>query len=418
MVAVFLQVGSGRAGGAEDGPGRSRAAWRAVDVTIVAGAVVAALAVARGAVTTQSLAGGTDPLLLALPVITVVCGGLLVGRAWPAVTAALARLLPRRALAPRLGLVGAVRSPLRPVATAAFLAAATGIVAFAGSYQATLAQGAPRPGHLRGAAGRDRPGRTDPAHRRWRSPRCRPTSGPAPTVYPVVRGSATVRLNAAQSLVPQLVGVDPDALALVPNWDDVVGAVRSGRPGPRRAVRADPVRAAGHRAARRHPDARRSRRPGRSATWTCRPASGCPTAATSATPLDPSTAPPAVRRRPRRRPLPAGSVLFAITLTENNFANTRRQHRIGEGGNDAEALVGHVELPTGVGLHRVVGRRRRTVSAGPDRLAVDYQLTGNRVVLRPAGPPPPHRCRSSPTRPPRRPRRRRCSPWPWAATRP
>jgi len=88
-------------------------------------------------------------------------------------------------------------------------------------------------------------------------------------------------------------------------------------------------------------------------------------------------------------PLPAGSVLFAITLTENNFANTRRQHRVGEGGNDAEALVGHVEL-SGVdftGWSSDAGDAGKVI-AGPGRIAVDYALTGNRIVLRPATPAP------------------------------
>jgi hypothetical protein len=399
VVAVFLQVGAGSNGSAgEDGPGRSRAAWRAVDITVVAGTVVAALAVARGAVTTQSLAGGTDPLLLALPVITVVCGGLVVGRAWPALTAGLARLLPRRALAPRLGLVGAVRSPLRPVATAAFLAAATGIVAFAGSYQATLAQGA-----------RDQSTFAVPldvtvrAGQTLRTPlQVAPVSAyerAGATAFPVVRGTATVRLNASQSVVPQLIGVDPAALASIPNWSDVVGAssadrVRSGLSGPAGPSgpfdpSSGPTDVTGPMPGIALPAGARSLAFGATG-----PVGDLDLSAFIRQPDGRDVATPLTLAGARLvadldAPLPAGSVLFAITLTENNFANTRRQHRVGEGGNDAEALVGHVEL-SGVDFTGWTGDAGATgkVSAGPDRIAVDYELTGNRIVLRPATPAP------------------------------
>ncbi len=49
---------------------------------------------------------------------------------------------PRRSLAGRLGLLGGVRRPLRPVTTVALLAAAVAAVVFAGGYRATLLAGA------------------------------------------------------------------------------------------------------------------------------------------------------------------------------------------------------------------------------------------------------------------------------------
>src|SRR6266700_923747 len=111
---------------------------RAIDLTVLAGVGAAALALGRGSVT----AGEADPLLLALPVIGVVCGGLAAGRVWPPLLTPVARLLPARWLGPRLGLLAALRRPLRPVATVAFLAAAVAVVVFAGAYRATLSQGA------------------------------------------------------------------------------------------------------------------------------------------------------------------------------------------------------------------------------------------------------------------------------------
>jgi hypothetical protein len=381
VVAVFLSAGStgvgGGLGAGDEGPGRARAAWRAVDVTIVAGAVVAALAISRGAVSTQSLAGGTDPLLLALPVITVVCGGLLVGRIWPALTAGLSRILPRRALATRLGLVGAVRSPLRPVATAAFLAAATGIVAFAGSYQATLAQGA-----------RDQAAFAVPldvtvrAGSTLRTPlQAAPVSAyehAGAAVHPVVRASATVRLNAAQSLVPELVGIDPATLPLIPDWSNLVGASSADRARGALAP-SDAPRALGGIPL---PAGTRSLAFGATGPVGDLDLSAFIRQMDGRDVATPLTLDGSRVVADLDAPLPAGSVLFALTLTENSFANTRRQHRIGEEGNDVQALTGHIEL-SGVDFSGWQGDAG-SVSAGTDRIAVDYQLTGNRIVLRPA----------------------------------
>ena len=131
--------------------------------------------------------------------------------------------MPRRWLAARLGLLGAVRSPLRPVATAAFLAAATGIVAFAGSYQATLAPG-------RGRPGRPSPSRSTPPSAAGQN--LRPPLDVAGLAGYTAAGAAvhewcgppaTVRLNASQAITPEMVGVDPAALALIPSWSTVVG---------------------------------------------------------------------------------------------------------------------------------------------------------------------------------------------------
>src|SRR2546423_11729091 len=122
------------------GTASAAAVRRAVDLTVLAGLAIAALALSRGAVTTGQVGG--DPLLLALPVLAVVCGGLAASRLWPVLVNPLGRMLPRRWIGARLGLLGALRRPLRPVATVAFVAAAVAIVVFAGAYRATLAQGA------------------------------------------------------------------------------------------------------------------------------------------------------------------------------------------------------------------------------------------------------------------------------------
>jgi hypothetical protein len=371
VVAVTLMAGRGVRAGSAGG------AWRAVDLTVAAGVVVGGLAIARGAVTTRSVAGGTDPLLLALPVLAVVCGGLLVGRAWPVLTAAASRAFPSRFLAPRLGLLGAVRSPLRPVATAAFLAAATGIVAFAGTYQATLRQGAVDEATF--AVPLDAIVRTGPSNRAPLAVASKQDYAAAGAeVHPVVRSAATVRINAAESLTPDVIGVDPDALALIGSWDQVVGAASPAEVRRLLAVGAgtEIVGAAVPAGSRTLAFA----------------------AAGNVADLDIS----AWLRRPDGRdlglpltfasgrltadlpePAAAGTVLFAFAISENEFALTRRLHRTGEGHDDAEALTGHLEFgapPSGDWAGW--GAEGATVSARGDTLAIDYGLTGSRLVVR------------------------------------
>jgi hypothetical protein len=372
-LVVGLTLSAGR-----DGNGRN--AWRAVDIVIVVGVIVAALSIARGVVTEQALAGGTDPLLLALPVIAVVCGGLAVGRVWPWLTGALARLVPRRLLAPRLGLLGAVRSPLRPVATAAFLAAATGIVAFAGSYQSTLARGAVDQATF--AVPLDATVQT--------GQNLRPPldvsdvdgyAAAGAAVHDVVRAPATIRVNASQSITPEVVGVDPAAVTLIPSWSTVVGAGDPGQVGRTLAA------------------ARPAGLPG-----VALPAGTRDLAFTATGPVSDLDLSAWVRLPDGRdagvpltlagagltgqlpAAVPAGSVLFAITVTENEFANTRRQHRAGEGTNEVEALTGQITLAgvdfTGWGAAGGDTATGATVTAGPTGLTLAYQLTGNKVVLR------------------------------------
>lgn len=354
-----------------------RAAWRAVDLTVAVGVVVAAIAVARGAVTVDTLSSAGDPLLPLLPVIGVVCGGLLVGRAWPLLTAVVAQALPRRWLAARLGLVGAVRSPVRGVATAAFLAAATGIVVFAGSYQATLSQGAAHQAAF--AVPLDARVRTGQS---LRTPLdvagLDQYAALGATAYPVVRSAATVRISASQSLTPELVGVHPDALLLVPDWEQVVGGLDAAQ--ARAALSAAAYQTLAGIAV-----------PAGIRTMTMSAAGNLSDVDISAwfrlrdgrdvgVPLTQvgSTLTAAV---------PSPATFFALTLAETSFAATRRQHRIGEGDADAPAPRGWVELGP-VSFDGSAGGSWSGWSSTEAELTadaslrIDYALTGARVVVR------------------------------------
>ncbi|NUR73482.1 MAG: hypothetical protein HOU81_21905, partial [Hamadaea sp.] len=192
------------------------------------------VALARGVVTVQAIDQRTDPLLVALPIIAVVCGGLLAGRLFPLVApfgVRLARRLPSNAGLPvRLGLSGAVRRPLRAVATVAFLAAATGIVLFAGGYRATLRQGAvdqatfavPLDVSVRAGQNLRRP--LDVADESAYA-----ALAPEVLTARVVRTSAGIRVNAAESKAAEVLGVTPAALTHIPAWERVTGGQDAAR---------------------------------------------------------------------------------------------------------------------------------------------------------------------------------------------
>jgi hypothetical protein len=113
---------------------QARAVWRLLDLVALACLGAAVLATDRG---TASGTSG-DPLIVALPVLASVVAALVAARVWAPVARLAERVVPRRSIAARMALLGAVRRPLRPVATVAFLTAATASVVFAGAYRATL----------------------------------------------------------------------------------------------------------------------------------------------------------------------------------------------------------------------------------------------------------------------------------------
>jgi hypothetical protein len=363
---------------------------RVLDVTVLAGVAAAALALARGSVT----AGSDDPVLLALPVIGVVCGGLAAGRVWPLLLTPVARLLPARWLGPRLGLLAALRRPLRPVATVAFLAAAVAVVVFAGGYRATLNQGAvdqaafavPLDARVTIGPTADRP--LDVAG----VPAFAATA-PGVTVHPVLRASAGVRVSAAESQPAELVGVDPAALAKIRSWDADVGASGAADAARRIAGPAGPTGPAGPAGPTGPP-------PGIPVAPDARAISFDATGDT-----DRATVTAWLRTGDGRdigldlqaragqltaalpAGLPAPTRLFALALAEPFDYATRHQHHIGEGNTDVAVLSGTVTL----GLPRLAdgatwsgwNSAQAQVTASGTRLAIAFQFTGARVVLTP-----------------------------------
>lgn len=365
---------------------RSHTAWRAVDLTVLAGVTAAGLAFARGAVTAGSLDARTDPLLLALPVICASCGGLLVARVWPFAVSSAARFLPARWLALRLGLLGVLRRPLRPVATTAFLAAATAVVAFAAAYQATLRQGAadqaafavPLDARITTGRNLERPLDLAPAARFA-------ATAPGVTVHPVVRAAAGVQVNATERVTAEVVGVDPAALPRIRSWTRVAGGT-SAADAARLLAETTPAEPAGIAL----PQGARA---------IAFPAAGDLELIQVVAWLrlvDGRDAGVALRSEGGRLvgTLPTGQParLFAFTLAESTGYATLHQHKIGEGNTDSAVLAGRVvlgapefaEAPSSAPPAPWTGwvASGGQVNATGSRLSISYAFTGARVVVR------------------------------------
>jgi hypothetical protein len=374
-----------------------RTAWRVVDALVLGGAAAGALAVARGTVGAAGLDGGTDPLLAALPVLVVVCGGLLAARLWPPTVTALGRALPGRWVGTRLALLGGVRRPLRSVATVAFVTAATAVVVFAGSYRATLAQGAvdqaafavPLSARLSAGTTLERP--LDLA-----SPGRLAAAAPGTAVYPVVRSSASVRVSATEGVPVEVIGVDPAALPRVASWGNVVGALDPATAGGLLAV---PSAAAATHGVPVPAGATRLGLPASGnlaqvqlTAW-LRLADGRDAGVSMVLAAGGfgGALPPSVGAA-------GGARFFAFTLAESIDYATRHQHAIGEGLNSLNVLAGQITF--GAPSFGAIGSGGALTSAGwagwgatsttgsvsatvvPGALRVAYAFTGDRIVVR------------------------------------
>lgn len=369
-------------------------AWRVLDGVVIAGAAVAVFALARGAVTVSGLQQRTDPLLVALPILAVVCGGLLAGRVFPLlvpVGVRTAHRLPKPWQVPvRLGLSGAARRPLRAVATVAFLAAATGIVVFAGGYRATLDQGAEDQAAF--AVPLDAAVNVGPSLRRPLDvASLADYEGLAPAVVagPVLRTTSGVRLNAAESRAATLVGVLPATLNRIPAWDRLTGGTDAAasaklidRPAATRGW-AVPEGAQRFSVKIAGPTGNTNLLAwflggdGQSVSATLRPATGAGNEWQADLPKV---------RAPAR--------LYAITIAETADYGQRRQHHTGEGGTDVPVLAGHLsftdpafgETPAGGGSGNGSGTGTGSGGTGTGATEADYELREGSQVI-PVNPP-------------------------------
>src|SRR3954468_15689620 len=378
---------------------RDGAAVRGVEHVVEAGALVcvavAAVLVARGGVGVGSDAGTADPLLLTLPVLVLVAGALALARLWLPVVRGGQRLVPRGAVAARLGLSAVTGRPLRPAATAALLTAAVATSVFAGAYRATLDRGAadqaayavPLAARLQTGLDLERPYDVAP-------PAALREVLPGVTSPPVLRATASRRVETSQGTPVPLVGVDPGVLPAMAHWDDTVGggdpadlatrlrvgAVPEGTPLPpgtelRIATPGATVTVA-VTATVRADDGREQAIELRVA----RPGTAGAALVGDLTPLD---------RTGAARPAPAtGRHLVALTLRLPTDEETRRVHNLGEGNLDRATPSGRFTLGTVTAGGTPAGRPWQgwsggglKASTGGDRADVRYSLVEGAAIL-------------------------------------
>lgn len=343
--------------------------WHTVELLGVACLGAAWLAASRG---TTALTNGTDPLVVALPVLAAVVGGLVAARLWAPLARGAERLLPRRSTAGRIGLLGAIRRPLRPVATTAFLTAAVASVVFAGAYRATLLDGAidqaayqvPLDATLTGGRDVTTPLAVAPV--------------PGARAYGVIRTSAVVRPLDGSTKGVALLGVQRAGLPQVRRWSRVTGtSISPTALGDKLTPPAGPI--AG---------------PGAPSTPLSLPIAGLSPAVdvtlwlTAADGRDAAVALRAGRDR-LTGTMPAGSWhVRAITLSEDIEYATHHQHAIGEGNTDQPVVAG--TLTFGAAPWNWAGWGSAGGAATPTGtgLRFTYRLEGSQVVLVPAYAPP------------------------------
>jgi hypothetical protein len=207
---------------------QSRTIWHLLDLLALCciGAVI--LAADRGNASTADLAGGNDPLVVALPVLSAVTAGLIAARLWSPLGRLAERALPRRSVAGRIALLGSLRRPLRPLATTAFLTAAVASVVFAGTYRSTL---------LAGSA--DQAAYTVPLDATLQpsteiiSPATVVDSAalaarvPGAQVFGITRTGASVQTTTGTATSLEVVGLDPAAIAQMHRWSRTTGSGES-----------------------------------------------------------------------------------------------------------------------------------------------------------------------------------------------
>jgi hypothetical protein len=202
-----------------------RSAWRTVDLLALASLGAAVLAASRGSVGASSLEDRADPLLVALPMLAAVTTGLIAARLWPPLARLAERLVPQRSLAGRIALLGAVRRPLRAVATTAFLTAAVASVVFAGAYRSTLLEGSadqaayavPLDATLQSSPSVPTPlAVTDPQQLA--------ALAPGITAFGLVRSGGVVRTGTGDSAGLPVLGIDPAALPTMRRWQRTTGS--------------------------------------------------------------------------------------------------------------------------------------------------------------------------------------------------
>jgi hypothetical protein len=138
-LVITLLVGLATAGEDREG-GRRRVGL--VDVAALGAAATIVVALSRGALDPQSVASGNTVLLLTLPALVCFVAAVVLARLLTPAMRAAERLTGNRSISLRLAVLALVRAPSRTVVSCSFVAVAVGLALFAASYRATLDRGA------------------------------------------------------------------------------------------------------------------------------------------------------------------------------------------------------------------------------------------------------------------------------------
>jgi len=187
---------------------------RAADLVALGALAALVLALARGGTNAGDLAGRSDPLLPALPLLAALVAGIAVARLLGWAMRSTERLARRGPMSLRLAALSLARDPGPAAITAGFLAVAFGLGILASSYRATLEGGqrdeaayaVPADVIAREGAALVRPLDVAPLTE-WRS-----LPG-GPQALPVLRLPASTATGGASSGSVQVLGVPADALS-------------------------------------------------------------------------------------------------------------------------------------------------------------------------------------------------------------
>jgi hypothetical protein len=186
---------------------------RAADLVALGAAAALLLALARGGTSAGDLAGKSDPLLPAMPVLAALVAGIVVARLLGWAMRNMERLARRGPMSLRLAALSLARDPGPAAITAGFLAVAFGLCILASSYRATLEGGqrdeaayaVPADVIAREGAALVRPLDVAPI-KEWQS-----LPGD-PTALPVLRLPASTAVGGASSGSIQVLGVPASSL--------------------------------------------------------------------------------------------------------------------------------------------------------------------------------------------------------------
>ena len=197
----------------------SQRGWGWPDGVGLAALAAGLVGLSRGATNAGQLANRSDPLVVALPVVSCVVTAWVAIRIVPRIAHILRRLLLRRAHLGRVALSEITRARPVPLTALAFLAATTLFGLFSLSYRTTLLAGAQD--QARFVVPFDLTVRTGPSL--IRPTALRPTAGwnsvaPGVIASEIVRRAVAVRSPNLYVDAIELIGLDPDALAEGPNW--------------------------------------------------------------------------------------------------------------------------------------------------------------------------------------------------------